>query len=115
LLAFDRRRMQLLVGFLLRFDLTQFLFYIRELQPGLFAFDSRDNLLLACLQLCCFNVVARLQHGGLIFFFCQPGLWMYAEQPLVEPSHAVSVQPRGLSSRTSDVPPTDVTNSDVPG
>ena len=47
--------------------------------------------------------------------FCQPGLWMYAEQPLVEPAHAVSVQPRALPSRTSVVPPTEVTNCDEPG
>jgi len=39
----------------------------------------------------------------------QDGLWMYAEQPLVAPSQADSLQPRLFVARFNDVPPTAMT------
>src|SRR4051794_12537868 len=47
---------------------------------------------------------------------CQTGLGSMAERPLPAPSHAASLQPRGVAaSRVSVVPPTAVTLGDAAG
>jgi hypothetical protein len=47
--------------------------------------------------------------------FCQLGFEMYALQPLPAPLHTVSLQPRVLLARLSDVPPTAVTYCEAAG
>ena len=46
---------------------------------------------------------------------CHVGLEMNALQPLPAPFHTVSVNPRALAARLSEVPPTAVTNWDAAG